>query len=125
MEPNVAQTPQAPPQQDLTCFICHVVSPATFFFCPNCGHLLRPKPLSTTVLHQIGLYLLAALLPPLGLFPGIKYLRGKTDAEKTVGIVLIILTVVSTVVTIWLSLDVFNNFQKIMVGQQISPGLLQ
>ena len=112
-------------ESDLTCESCHVVSPATFFFCPNCGHSLRPKPLSTTITKQIALYLLAVLLPPLGLWPGIKYLKGKTDAEKIVGAVLVILTVVSIVLTLWFSLGVLNSFQKAINSQQIPPGLLQ
>ncbi len=123
MEPNAVQAP--PPQPDIICESCHTVSPATFFFCPNCGHNLRPKPLSTTILKQAGLYLLAFLLPPLGLWPGIKYLKGKTDAEKIVGAVLVILTVVSIIITLWLFLGALNSFQKLFIGQPIPPSLLQ
>ena len=125
MEPNTVQAPPQPLQPDLTCESCHVVSPATFFFCPNCGHNLRPKPLSTTILKQTGLYLLAFLLPPLGLWPGIRYLKGKTDAEKIVGAVLVILTVVSIILTLWFFLGAINSFKAALGTQQIPPSLLQ
>lgn len=50
---------------------------------------------------QIGLYLLSFFLPPLGLFPGIKYLRRGDEHARHVGLVAIFLTILSTVLTLW------------------------
>ncbi|OGZ27308.1 MAG: hypothetical protein A2427_03180 [Candidatus Nealsonbacteria bacterium RIFOXYC1_FULL_40_7] len=51
---------------------------------------------------QIGIYAVSILLPPLGLWPGVKYIRQESKTAKTIGIVAIILTVISTVVGAWL-----------------------
>ena len=51
---------------------------------------------------QIGIYATSLLLPPLGLWPGIKYLRQSDRTAKTIGIVAIILTAISIVVSTWL-----------------------
>ncbi len=57
---------------------------------------------------QVGLYLLSVLLPPLGLWPGMKYLRSSYAPARRVGIIVAVLTAVSFVVSLiifehWLS----------------------
>lgn len=84
-----------------TCPKCQLPVLANFYFCPNCGKSLRPKPLSVTVGKQIGVYLLSFLLPPLGLWPGIKYLRQSDDKAKIVGLVAIVLTILSIGISIY------------------------
>lgn len=55
-----------------------------------------------TIAKQISVYAISILLPPLGLWPGIKYILQKDEKMKTVGIIAVILTIISTIVTIWL-----------------------
>jgi hypothetical protein len=99
------------------CPFCSFVltDPEHFFFCPNCGKQLKDKPLNT--IKQIGIYAVSLLLPPLGLFPGFKYLF-KTDIRiKIVGIVALILTIVSTVVTVYLLMTLMSNLFGQFNGQ--------
>ena len=89
----------------------------TYYFCPNCGKSLKLKPSATSVLTQIGIYLLSALLPPLGLWPGIKYLRTENGKAKVIGAVAIFLTIVSTVLTILLTMKLVNQFKDTLTNQ--------
>lgn len=95
-----------------TCPFCHVVTFPNNYFCPNCGKKLREKPFSTSVLSQIGIYLLSVLLPPLGLWPAFRYLRQKDEKAKIVGLVALVLTVLSTVVTLWLAIQIMVSVNK-------------
>lgn len=81
------------------CRFCNSPVSANFFFCPTCGKKLHEPPI--TIGKQIGIYALSILLPPLGLWPGIKYVLQKDEKTKTVGIIAIILTILSTIVTLW------------------------
>lgn len=78
-----------------------------YHFCPNCGVSLEP--INVSIFKQIGVYLVSVLLPPLGLWPGFRYIKGGNDKTKIVGIVAIILTLISTVLTIWFTIGVFQN----------------
>jgi hypothetical protein len=98
----------------LTCPACHQSVNPEYYFCPNCGKNLKEKITPISVLTQIGIYALSILLPPLGLWPGIKYLiKGGTQA-KTIGVVAIILTVISTIVTIWLIYGALQSYLGIL-----------
>lgn len=91
------------------CPFCHfqILDPEHFYFCPNCGKLLKEPPL--TLVKQLGIYALSIFLPPLGLWPGIKYLFSADPTNKKVGIIAIILTVVATIVTVWLAMGFINS----------------
>lgn len=99
------------------CPKCQLPVLANFYFCPNCGKNLRPKPLSISIGKQIGIYLLSFFLPPLGLVPGIKYLLQKSGKAKVVGFVAIILTVVSIIITINLTLGLVNQLRNQLNSQ--------
>lgn len=87
------------------------ISP-TDFFCPSCGKNIREKSLSTSIGKQIGLYLFSLLLPPLGIWPAIKYLRQEDEKSKKIGIALLLITIISIVITLWFTLNVINSFNK-------------
>lgn len=89
------------------------------FFCPTCGKKLKEKPLSTSWSKQLLVYLLSALLPPLGLWPAIKYLRQPDQKSKKIGTAAIILTVLSIILTIWLSANLVNSFSD-KIGSQLN-----
>lgn len=104
-----------PQQQQSVCPFCHFQLLQNYYFCPNCGKKISEPPI--TVLKQIGVYLLSIFLPPLGLWPGIRYLFSKDQKTKKVGTIAIILTIVSTVITLWLSVAMFNNLTKSVNSQ--------
>lgn len=68
-------------------------------FCRNCGKKLEEKPLSTSLITQIAIYVLSVCLPPLGLWPALKYLKQNNSISKRIGLIAIVLTVLSIVIT--------------------------
>jgi hypothetical protein len=109
--PTPPISPMVPGAIPTLCPICHQPVTPTAYFCPNCGAPLRPKPPSTTLLTQIGIYALSLLLPPLGLWPAIKYIRSNDEAARRVGWIAFALTVISIIVTIWLTEALIQNLQ--------------
>ncbi len=73
---------------------------------------LKDQALSITVGKQIFIYLMSALLPPLGLWPAIKYLKQKDQKSRMIGFIAIVLTIISTVITIWFTLGFINTFNR-------------
>lgn len=51
---------------------------------------------------------MSVFLPPLGLWPGIRYLKQKDEKSRMIGFIAITLTIVSTAITIWLTLGFIN-----------------
>jgi len=88
---STIQTIQSPPQ----CHVCHTQIRTTDYFCFNCGANLHPKPRSTSLSTQIGLYLGSVVLPPMGLIWGFRYLREQSQTGKIIGVVCIILTIIT------------------------------
>jgi len=103
------------------CPVCHQSVVPEWYFCPNCGKELKAKPVRVSVVTQIGIYTLSAFLPPLGLWPGIKYLGKEGREVKIVGAVAIVLTIISSVVTVWLTFHYLQSYLSIYSGL-INPG---
>lgn len=72
----------------------------------------KDKSLSTTIARQIFIYLLSFLLPPLGLWPGIKYLKQKDEKSRIIGFIAIVLTIISIALTVWFTLGFINVFNQ-------------
>lgn len=102
------------------CKYCHFPLEEKFYFCPNCGKKIKEPPV--TLMQQIGVYALSIFLPPLGLWPGVKYLSQKDQKTRIIGIIAIILTIISTVVTAWLFIG-FMNEVNIQINKQLSQPL--
>jgi len=102
--------------QVAVCSVCHQAISAKYYFCPNCGNNLKEKPKAISILTQVGLYALAIFLPPLGLWPGIKYMTKKGSQAKWVGGVTLVLTILSTILTTWAIFALFDNY----IGQMNS-----
>jgi hypothetical protein len=102
------------------CPFCNfvIIDPENSFFCPNCGKQLKEKPI--TVLKQIGIYALSFFLPPLGLFPGIKYLFVKNTKVKIIGLVAIILTIISCALTVWATMGLIDSINQ-NLNTQLGP----
>lgn len=101
-----------------TCKYCGFQTLDSYYFCPNCGKKLKQPPLSTSISKQIYIYAISVLFPPLGLWPGIKYLLQKDSLSKIIGIIAIILTIVSTIITVKVTMD-FIGGQSNLVNQQL------
>jgi len=94
----------------MTCPQCQGLVPEGAFFCPHCGKELAAPPLSTSGFTQLWIYALSVLAPPLGLWPGVKYVRRATPEEKQIGWIAIVLTVLSTVITLWLTFALLGSY---------------
>ena len=100
------------------CPACKLPIFESYLFCPNCGVNLKEAG-APTLGKQISVYLVSILLPPLGLFPAIRYIRRDDSISKRVGFVALILTIISTAVTIWFTLGFINTVNKTL-NQQIN-----
>jgi hypothetical protein len=58
---------------------------------------------STSAGKQIVIYLVSFLFPPFGLTWGLKYIRIPDPKVKKIGLIAIILTIVSIILTFWIS----------------------
>ena len=97
------------------CKFCGQTVLSNYYFCPYCGKKLIEPPI--TALKEISVYLLSVFLPPLGLWPGIRYLSQKNEKAKRVGTIAIILTIISIIVTICLSIGLVNNISQSVSSQ--------
>lgn len=103
-----------------SCTVCHFPIADTFYFCPNCGKKIHEPPPSTTLMKQLSIYALSIFLPPLGLWPGIRYVRQPDQKTRMVGMIAIFLTIVSTIVTVWLTMEIMNIMQM-TIQDQLQP----
>ena len=108
-------------EQTVTCPKCNIPVLANFYFCPNCGKQLRPKAIDVSVIKQIGVYLLSFLLPPLGLYPAIRYIRQPKNSTKVIGWVAVVLTIISYVLTIYTFIGFMQQFSAVYT--QLAPQL--
>lgn len=99
------------------CPACHSPVADSYYFCPNCGKQLNEPPISLS--KQLGVYALSILLPPLGLWPGIKYIIHGDEKTKKVGLIAVILTIFATIVTVWLFLGLMSGLTS-GVGSQFN-----
>lgn len=97
-------------ETEARCPSCHMIVRPTDYFCFNCGKSLLLKPLSISTGRQILIYLGSFLLPPLGLFWGWRYLRQGERKSKIVGLIAIILTVISLIITLQLAFGFINSY---------------
>lgn len=109
------QPTQAP--QVLTCPQCGTGIPVTDYFCPHCGRKIKDPPPSTSIWGQIKVYTFSILLPPFGIIPAIRYLRQADGKSKVIGLVIIVLTLISFVITIIYTMKFINTFNAELTKQ--------
>ncbi|MBI4008974.1 zinc ribbon domain-containing protein [Candidatus Roizmanbacteria bacterium] len=90
----------------MRCPNCQFNIQPEWYFCPNCGKLLKEKPISISILKQITIYFISFFLAPFGLAWGFKYIRNPDRKVKLIGLVSILLTILS----IGLLITIFKNF---------------
>ena len=97
------------------CKFCGQTVATNFFFCPYCGKKIIQPPITTAGI--IGVIPISILLPPFGLWPGIKYLLQKDPKSKKIGVIAITLTILSTVVVTWLIISIVNSLTQNLSSQ--------
>lgn len=105
-----------------TCPFCNTAVSLSSFFCQNCGKKLRERPLSTSILRQIFIYLVSMLLPPYGIWYGIKYLNQNNNNAKAIGIVAIVLTLISLILVIVTTMSLLNTMNQLLSGKMPQGG---
>ena len=95
-----------------TCADCQGNISLSDYFCPHCGKKLNKKPLPTTPLKQLLIYSVSVFLPPLGIWPAIKYLRQPDEKSKRIGWAALLLTIISIVITGWLTINLVSSLKK-------------
>jgi len=91
------------------CPFCRVQIDAIDYYCPNCGKKVREKPLSTGIGRQVIVYAVSLLLPPFGLVWVPRYWKISGSGKK-IALAIIVLTVISLVVSIWIAVDFVHAF---------------
>ena len=102
-----------------TCPDCKANISLSDYFCPSYGKKIKEKPLSTTLLKQLSIYFISFFLPPLGIWPAIKYLRQADEKSKKIGLAALFLTIISIVIASWLTTNLINSFNK-ELGNQLN-----
>ncbi len=120
MENSIVPTGYVPQPNALTCQVCHIVVRNNWYFCPNCGKKLKNAPLSTSAWKQFQLYILSIFLPPFGLIPGMRYLFDKNGNAKLVGTICLLLTVLSSILTIWITMVLVQQI-NIELNHALTP----
>lgn len=111
METQPVQIPQTLP---LLCPMCGGIISTTDMFCPHCGTLLQEKELS--IGRQVFVYLISFLLPPFGLVWVPKYLKSIHAATRRIGVIIIILTILSLILSLWVGIGFINTFKQQLNG---------
>ena len=111
---QIAPLPTVPNSsiQPSICPFCHLATTPDEYFCHNCGKKLREKELSTTIGRQIYVYAISVLLPPAGIWWGVKYLRQEDSKSQKIGIAAIILTVASLLINLWFILEFYKSYTQ-------------
>ena len=96
------------------CPSCHAPGQTGAYFCQNCGAALKDKPPPTSVGAQIKVYAVSVLLPPFGLIYVWRYLKQSDEASRRIGWIALILTIVMTIATLWLSVVAMDSFNQLV-----------
>lgn len=84
-------------------------------FCPKCGYKINTAPQAISIGRQVWIYIVSLFLPPLGLIWTFKYFRSTDAQKKRIAWIATVLTIISTVFTIWYTINFFQG-----VSQQIN-----
>lgn len=90
------------------CSKCKASIQSTDNFCPHCGQQIVRH---VGILRQIWIYFVSIAFPPLGLIWTFRYFRSSYSQPKKVAWAAALLTVLSTVITIWVSVGIIQTVQ--------------
>jgi len=109
-------------EPSLTCPYCQAQVTADAIFCLACGQRLRVSALSTTVGKQALMYTVSVLLPPFGLGWAFKYFRQGSETGKKIAWTIVILTIISLIVNIWIIIALYEQYFQLL-DQISNPNL--
>lgn len=109
--------------QKVFCPYCFHTLSGGDYFCPFCGKQIKEKPVDTSVMKQVSVYLVSLLLPPAGLWPAFKYLKTNDPKAKKIGMICIGLTIISILLSVYF-LSAFVNTINTQINNQLNDGLL-
>lgn len=101
------------------CSSCNLPIQDNFYFCPNCGKKLKEKPLSTSIGKQIVIYTISFIIPPSGFWYGFKYISQQGKNRKIIGILSIVITLISSIISVYLFKNFIDNI-NIELSKQMS-----
>jgi len=101
----------------LTCPTCHGTIDETDLFCRTCGKNLHAKPPSMELWPLVGLFVGSFLLPPFGIFWGLKYIRDEDQNRKAVGFVAWAITIFSIVLAVVQTVRLMNVISNSVSNQ--------
>ena len=95
-----------------TCKHCKAGVLENFYFCPNCGKKIKEPPFKFSWGKTIAILLESVLIPPFGLIPGIRYFLKDDHKAQVIGMVAIGLTIISMIVGIMFTINLFKGTMK-------------
>ena len=98
--------------QSLICPTCGSILAPDDMFCSHCGAQVVKKVATIGLGKQIYIYFVSLFLPPFGLVWTWKFFRTGNAQMKRVGWIALILTIVSTIFTIWITIGFFQGLQS-------------
>lgn len=101
------------------CRVCKTSILPTYNYCPICGLKLKETEIIVSVSKQISVYLVSLFLPPLGLWPGFKYLTKGNEQAKHVGLIAIFLTILGIIISLWTFFGIIHSVNNTL-NQQIN-----
>ncbi|MFC1789953.1 hypothetical protein ACFLZP_00545 [Patescibacteria group bacterium] len=113
----VVSLPAKDERELLACSKCHQPVNETDYFCHNCGQNLKPAPPPTDISKLILLFVKSALLPPMGIIWGLRYLRQKDKKSKLFGLTAIVITILVLVMAIRFTINFSNTVNEKMNDQ--------
>ena len=96
-------------EENTVCIECKQPIQISWNFCPNCGNILRVKPLSTSLGKQLLIYAISFFLPPFGLGYAFKYFKQSETKGRLIGVISIVLTIISIILII-ISFKMFMDY---------------
>lgn len=96
----------------MRCRYCAGAITTDDYFCPSCGKKLKEKPVSTDLWPLVWLFILSALLPPLGIGLTIRYIRSEEEKTKLIGWISLMVMAVALIVSIWFAKSVMDGFNQ-------------
>jgi hypothetical protein len=112
---QISPLPDISPSTPKLCPYCHQVITVSDIFCPHCGKELIEN---MSKGKQIWIYCISFLAPPLGLVYFFRYMKKDNLLLRRVGIIALVLTVLSVLLTIWWGVGFYNSLQQQLKNYQ-------
>lgn len=103
---------QGAPSSSSFCPHCGQAIAETDMFCSHCGTQIIRQDLPISMGRKFYIYAVSVLLPPLGFIWLVKYIKSTNPDLKKVGILAGVLTLISSIITIWVTLGLLQSIQN-------------